>query len=108
MLCTKFSNSNPVNVSFIKLLFDAFIRSVALQEVMKSFFVFGVFPRDLIGDQITPSNNSIYEQIIKLETSQAFQKAFNSIIFSILYFFMMKFLELLFWILQGLFSRIKN
>ena len=72
------ATQTPVNVSFIKLLFDAFIRSVALQEVMKSFFVFGVFPRDLIGDQITPSNNSIYEQIIKLETSQAFQKAFNS------------------------------
>lgn len=58
----------PSNVASLKVLFDAFVRTVALQEMMKSFFVIGIFPKDLVFDTIAPGSNSIYEQIIKINT----------------------------------------
>tara|TARA_Y100000114_G_scaffold58753_3_gene53749 strand:+ start:2201 stop:10513 length:8313 start_codon:yes stop_codon:yes gene_type:complete len=65
----------PSNVALLKVSFDAFIRSIALQEMMKSFFVIGLFPKDLVFDTISPTSNSIYEQIIKINTIKAVESA---------------------------------
>ena len=63
------STKTPFNLAYIKVLFDCFIRSIVTQEMMKSIFVIGTFPRDLVFDSLNPGNISIYEQIINTNIS---------------------------------------
>lgn len=67
------ATKTPFNMAYIKILFDCFIRSVVLQEMMSSFFVMGIFPQDLILDEISPNNNSLYEQIINFNVVKSIE-----------------------------------
>jgi hypothetical protein len=67
------ATKTPFNLAYIKVLFDCFIRSVVVQEMMSSFFVLGLFPQDLIFDDIEPDNYSIYENIINFNVVRSIE-----------------------------------
>ena len=52
----------PVNVSAIKFSLDCVIRIIVIKEVMKSLFVYGIFPQEL-----DPKSASVYSDIIVAE-----------------------------------------
>ena len=53
---------NPVNVSTIKFTFDCVVRIIVVKEVMKSLFVYGVFPQEL-----DPNSISMFNEILIAE-----------------------------------------
>jgi len=59
------ATKTPFNMGYIKILFDCFVRAMTMKDMMKSFFVMGMFPQDLLFDEITPDNFSVFEELIK-------------------------------------------
>lgn len=66
----------PINVAIVKVATDAFIRSVAIKEYLKSIFVASVFPRGFGFYDNSPK--SIYEQIIRSEILNSLNQRFDS------------------------------
>ena len=61
---------SPINVAIIKMALDVLVRVVAVKELMKSLFVYGLFPSELIKDGTV----SVYDQFISAEIEKAVEK----------------------------------
>ena len=53
---------NPVNVAMIKLTLDCVVRIIVVKEMMKSLFVYGIFPQEL-----NPDSTSFYTDLLIAE-----------------------------------------
>ena len=60
----------PVNVAIIKIALDCLIRTIAVKELMKSLFVYGLFPVELPFDD----EASFYDQYITSEIERALKE----------------------------------
>ena len=60
----------PVNVAIIKTALDSVIRIIAVKEIMKSLFVYGLVPTELSSD----SERSFYDQFINSEIEKTLEK----------------------------------
>lgn len=53
---------NPVNVAMIKFTLDCVVRIIVVKEMMKSLFVYGIFPQEL-----DPKSSSFYTDLLIAE-----------------------------------------
>jgi len=60
----------PVNVATIKIALDCLIRVITVKELMKSLFVYGIFPTELLND----NEASFYDQFINAEIEQSISR----------------------------------
>jgi hypothetical protein len=57
----------PVNIATIKIALDCLIRVITVKELMKSLFVYGIFPTELLHD----NEASFYDQFINAEVAES-------------------------------------
>ena len=66
--------NGPVVAATIKIALDCLIRAIAIKEIMKSLFVYGIFPTELLHDD----KISFYDMYINGEISLSLEKLFLS------------------------------
>jgi len=64
------ATKGPVNVATIKIALDCVIRTIAVKEIMKSLFVYGIFPTELKED----NERSFYDQFINKEIEESIKR----------------------------------
>lgn len=68
------ATKGPVNVAMVKIALDCVVRIIAIKEMMKSLFVYGIFPSELPFDD----ERSFYDQYINNEIQRAIESQFSS------------------------------
>ena len=71
---TSSATETAVNVAMAKMAVDVLIRIIAVKELMKSLFVYGIFPSELKPD----NEQSFYDQLVNREISKALAKHMSS------------------------------
>lgn len=64
----------PVNIAMIKFSLDCVVRIIAIKELMKSLFVYGIFPTELATD----NQYSFYDDLIIAEIERSIPKMIGS------------------------------
>ena len=67
---TSSATATPVNVAMAKIALDILIRVIAVKELTKSIFIYGVFPSELKAD----NEESFYDRIVSTEIATALSK----------------------------------
>ena len=60
------------NVAMIKMALDCIIRIITVKEIMKSLFVYGIFPTEFVYDK----ERSLYDQFLNSEIEKAVERTF--------------------------------
>lgn len=69
----------PLNIAALKISLDTFMRTVAFTEMIKSIFVFSLYPEDLVYlNEENSKEYSIFEQVLNLEVNQAVKRYFGN------------------------------